>query len=290
MPKNKKTEENKEEEEKPKEPEKPKFRFDNELALAFSFFDDSFNGLFKQSDLEEVLMYGNLGLTKQHITDIVVFACKHCHASHRGELCYSKLISEIPIDFEWESTPIIIKRSATVDAKTLCSVSDSHLRAKIDTLTASKADLVSKLNVSQEDYSKSQKTIEERDEKIKRLDSNLESKAKSLQERAQEVRDKDKEIRELKRKLEPFERAQREAEEKKRAEEKAKQEKQEAERKAKEAEKKAQEEAEKKAQEEAEKQKKEEEEAKAAAEAEENKNDSNVLDVEEKIDEEEMAE
>merc|ERR1712228_58047 len=197
---------------------------------------------------------------KQQITDLVVFACKHCHASHRGELCYSKLISEIPIDFEWEAKPIVVKRSATVDAKTLCSVSDAHLRAKIDTLTVGKSELVSKLNVSQEDYAKSQKSLEEREDKIKRLDSNLESKAKALQERAKEVRDKDKEIKELKRKLEPFERAQREAEEKKKAEEKAKQEK-----------------------EEAEKQKKEEAEAKAAAEADENKTDSNVLDVEEKI-------
>ena len=166
--------------EKPTEPEKPKYRFDSELALAFSFFDDSFNGLFKRSDLEEILMYGNLGLTKQAITDIVVFATKHCHASHRGELCYSKLISEIPIDFEWENKPLLVKRLATVDAKSLCSVSDVSLRSRIDNLTTVKEELVSKLNASNNDVKKSQQTIADNEAKIEKLNASLETKSKSL--------------------------------------------------------------------------------------------------------------
>merc|ERR1712050_617943 len=97
-----------EEERKAKEREYPKYKYDHGLLMACGFFDDAYQGAIRRSDLVEILQFGGLGISNMQLTNLL----RKCALGH-DSISYSKMFSDIPIDFEWDRPDVVLSRNVS---------------------------------------------------------------------------------------------------------------------------------------------------------------------------------
>merc|ERR1712071_359007 len=117
-----------EEERKAKEREYPKYKYDHGLLMACGFFDDAYQGAIRRSDLVEILQFGGLGISNMQLTNLL----RKCALGH-DSISYSKMFSDIPIDFEWERPEgLVLSRNSHKNDAGVAELDSQGLRAQVD--------------------------------------------------------------------------------------------------------------------------------------------------------------
>ena len=117
-----------EEERKIKEREYPKYKYDHSLLMACGFFDDAYQGAIRRTDLVEILQFGGLGISNMQLTNLL----RKCALGH-DSISYSKMFSDIPIDFEWERPEgVVLSRNSHRNSAGVAELDSEGLRAQVD--------------------------------------------------------------------------------------------------------------------------------------------------------------
>merc|ERR1712038_984915 len=167
--------------EEEKKEERPKYKTCRTLMLACGFFDESYNGYFKATDLEDILMFGGLGLTKAYIKKIIKDA-----EMGREEKNYGRLLSMIPIDYEIKETQIVKNSLNCVSSEFCAKLDTDNLRQKMDSLTALKDAALDKADTFKNDYERAQRDIQKGKDKIERLEKESKEKSEKMKAKQQE--------------------------------------------------------------------------------------------------------
>merc|ERR1712071_255312 len=123
-----------EEERKAKEREYPKYKYDHGLLMACGFFDDAYQGAIRRSDLVEILQFSGLGISNMQLTNLL----RKCALGH-DSISYSKMFSDIPIDFEWERPEgLVLSRSSHKNGAGVAKLDSEKLRETVKELDSVK--------------------------------------------------------------------------------------------------------------------------------------------------------